>query len=398
MKAQFASGVSNSIDLEEALESVFFQIAQNFHSNETNLALLFTTGHFADSCVQISEWVNSKFSPNCFIGCTAGGIIGSDQEFEEQSALSLMVGFLPDCNLHPFHLTQQNVAGLSDPPIAKQILGASPEENPSFLLLPDPFSFQTTALLEKLDATYPTSPKLGGLASAGFQPGANRLYYNEETFLDGMVGLSMTGSMEILPIVSQGCRPIGHPMMITDIDKNVVKTLGNRPAFEVLQGVVSELSEEDQRLASTALLAGVVIDEYKSEFDRGDFLIRNLIGGDPENGYLVINDHVLPGQTIQFQVRDANTAEEELSLLLQGALGRLGSKRPLAAAVFNCNGRGLRLFANRNHDIELLQAAAEQIPSTGFFCAGEIGPVGGRTFIHGFTSCIGLFVSRESEI
>ena len=143
------------------------------------------------------------------------------------------------------------------------------------------------------------------------------------------------------------------------------------------------------------LLIGVVIDEYKTDFGRGDFLIRNLIGGDPENGYLVINDHVTPGQTIQFQVRDANTAEEELSLLLQHALGELGSKKPLAATVFNCNGRGLRLFPHRNHDIDMIQAAAEGIPSAGFFCAGEIGPVGGKTFIHGFTGSIGHFVPRD---
>ena len=385
------------MDLEEALDSVFFQIGQNFESSETDLALLFTTGHFADACVEVSERVNSEFSPKCFVGCTAGGIIGSDQEYEEQAAIALLVGSLPGCDLHPFHLTQQNLSGLGDPAIAKQVLGVDPEDRPSFVLLPDPFSFQTTTLLAKLDEIYPTAPKLGGLASAGFQPGANRLYYNEETHLDGMVGFSMTGSLELLPIVSQGCRPIGVPLMISDIEKNVVKTLGNRPAFEVLQEIVSELSEEDQRLASTALLAGVVIDEYKTEFDRGDFLIRNLIGGDPGNGYLVINDHLSPGQTIQFQVRDANTAEEELSLLLQRALGELGSKRPLAAAVFNCNGRGLRLFPRRNHDIEMIQATAQQIPSAGFFCAGEIGPVGGKTFIHGFTSSIGLFVPREGQ-
>lgn len=382
------------MNLEEALDSVFFQIDEKFDSPSTDFALLFTTGHYADDCVEISERINSKYSPKCFVGCTAGGIIGSDQEYEEQSALALLVGFLPGCHLYPFHLTQQNLAGLGDPAIAKKILGAGPEENPSFVLLPDPFSFQTTALLSKLDEVYPNSTKLGGLASAGFQPGANRFYFNEDTILDGMVGFSLTGDLEILPIVSQGCRPIGFPLMITDIEKNVIKTLGNRPAFEVLQEIVSDLPEEDQRLASTALLAGIVIDEYKTEFDSGDFLIRNLIGGDPERGFLVINDHVSPGQTLQFQVRDANTAEEELSLLLQRTLGELGSKRPLAAAVFNCNGRGLRLFPNRNHDIEMIQATAESIPSAGFFCAGEIGPVGGRTFIHGFTSSIGLFVPR----
>lgn len=395
MPPLFASGVANSMDLEDALESIFFQIGESMTHVPVDLAVVFTTGHYADDCIEISRRINARFSPGCLVGCTAGGVVGSDQEYEDQAAISLLVGSLPECRVHAFHLTQQNLSGIGDPAIASKVLGASPEEIPSFVLLPDPFSFQTTQLLDALDALYPTSPKVGGIASAGFQPGVNRLYLNEDTHLDGLVGFSLVGSHEILPVVSQGCRPIGFPLMITGVERNVIKTLGNRPAFESLQDIVSDLSEEDQRLASTALLVGLVIDEYKTEFERGDFLIRNLIGGDPERGFLVINDHVSAGQTLQFQVRDADTAEEDLSMLLQQTLGTLGSREPLAALVFNCNGRGLRLFPERNHDIDLVQAAADGIPAAGFFCAGEIGPVGGKTFIHGFTSSIGLFVPRE---
>ncbi|MCA9424948.1 MAG: FIST C-terminal domain-containing protein [Candidatus Omnitrophica bacterium] len=395
MSFQFASGVSNSMGVEDALDSVFFQIREGFSSEKADLAILFTTGHFADSCVDISRRINETFSPTCMVGCTAGGVIGSDQEYEDQAALALLVGNLPECQLNSFHLTHQNVSGIGDAAIAAEILGARPDEDPSFVLLPDPFSIQTGDLLSKLDSVYPGAPKLGGLASAGFQPGSNRLYLNEDTHMEGLVGFSLTGPLEILPVVSQGCRPIGRPLMVTDAERNVIKTLGNRSAFEVLQEIVSELSEEDQRLASTALLTGVVIDEYKTDFDQGDFLIRNLIGGDPERGYLVINDHISLGQTMQFQVRDANTAEEELSILLNHHLARLGIKKPVAAAVFNCNGRGLKLFPERNHDIDMIQTATGGIPSAGFFCAGEIGPVGGQTFIHGFTSSIGLFVPKQ---
>lgn len=395
MPIRFASGVSNALELREAMASIFAQIQAQLGDAPVDLAVLFTTDAYADACHEISRLIRDRLSPRNLIGCTGGGIIGVDQEYEDQAAISLLVGSLPDVQIHPFHLEQAEVEQIADDDDAAGIFGVSAEENPAFILLPDPFSLNAFGLLSMLDLHYPSSVKLGGMASGGFQPGCNRLYLNGNAFLSGVAGVAITGRVEVLPIVSQGCRSIGSPLLVTDGSDNVVRRLGNRPALETLQDLMADLPEADARLAQRALLMGIVIDEYKTEFRRGDFLIRNLLGADPGSGALIINDRITAGQTIQFQVRDARTADEDLHFLLDSHLGQIEGRIPAAAAVFNCNGRGMRLFSDRNHDISLIHASVgTKIPSAGFFCAGEIGPVGGRSFIHGFTSSIGLFLPK----
>jgi small ligand-binding sensory domain FIST len=397
MPLKFASGVSNSMVLEEALATVFAQVEEGLEGERPDLAVLFTTAAYADRCTDISEEISDRLAPRHLIGCTGGSIIGRDQEYEDQAAISLLAACLPNTNISSFYLTAQNMAGLGRADLAAQVLGVDPSEDPAFILLPDPFSIESQGFLNTLEKVYPGSVKLGGLASAGMHPGTNRLYHGTDTHLEGVVGIAFKGPLEVAPIVSQGCRPIGDPLLVTRAESNLIHTLGNRPALEVLQQVVADLDEEDRALAQTALLTGVVIDEYKGDFDRGDFLIRNLLGADPGTGVLAINDRVATGQTIQFQVRDAATAEEDLEMLLEKNLLNLKGRKPLGALVFSCNGRGMHLFAKRNHDLEMIHQTFGKIPTAGFFCAGEIGPIGGRTFIHGFTSSIGLFLPPRPD-
>jgi small ligand-binding sensory domain FIST len=395
---QFASAISNSLVLDEALNDLFTQIENQSLSQSIDLAILFTTDEYADDCTEISRRIRNRLNPNHMIGCTGGGIIGNSQEYEGQPAISLMVGALPGANLRSFYLTQEDLFTLLDEKEAHEKFGLTADDHPSFIVLPDPFSVNALSLLSTLDFHYPTSVKVGGLASGGFQPGCNRLYQDGNTYLSGLVGVVMGGDVELSPIVSQGCRPIGSPLLITDGQDNVIRCLGSRPAVEVVQETIAKLPEADRRLAQTALLVGVVIDEYKTDFLRGDFLIRNLIGVDPSNGYLIINDRVILGQTIQFQVRDARSATEDLSYLLAHNQALWGERQPAAAAIFNCNGRGIRMFPAHNHDIDLIHQSVGKIPAAGFFCAGEIGPIGNKSFIHGFTSSIGFFLPKESSV
>ncbi|GMV65050.1 MAG: hypothetical protein AMXMBFR75_08530 [Candidatus Hinthialibacteria bacterium] len=388
----FASGVSNSRDLDTALKSIYTQIEGAMGGYQTDLAIIFTTADYADDCQEISRRIRERYSPGVFLGCTGCGIIGGSQEYEEQPAISLLVGSLPGVEIAPFRLTQEDLQGITDIEDARRLFGVSPEDRPNFFLFPDPFSIHALNLLSILDRFYPSSVKLGGIASAGFQPESNRFYLNDETFTDGLVGMALQGDIEVAPIVSQGCRPIGSPFLVTDAEQNILRKLGNRPALEALQELFISLSEEDMNLAQTALLMGVVIDEYKTEFQRGDFLIRNLIGADPSKGSLVINDNVGIGQTIQFQVRDARSAAEDLEYLLSSRPESWNGRQPLAAFIFSCNGRGERLFSSPNHDISLIRKWTGVSPAAGFFCAGEIGPIGGKSFIHGFTSSIGFIL------
>ncbi|MCG3197781.1 MAG: hypothetical protein GHCLOJNM_02271 [bacterium] len=394
MALRFASGVSNALELDRALDSIFAQIEPAMEGVHPDLAILFTTDAYIDSCFEISRKIRERLSPRVLVGCTGGGIIGSDQEYEDQAAISLLVGALEGVNVRPIYLTQEDLEGLETDEDVITRFEVTPAENPSFFLLPDPFSINGYRLLSLLDRSYPASVKLGGMASAGFQPGSNRLYLNGNVYLSGAVGVSLTGAVEIAPLVSQGCRPIGAPLLVTAAEENAILQLGALPALEALQELVTSLPEADRRLAQRALLVGVVIDEYKNDFQRGDFLIRNLLGADPNSGMIVINDRVSVGQTIQFQVRDAASAAEDLECLLEASRGSWGNRDPVAAAVFNCNGRGLRLFPDRNHDISTIHGSMGPIPSAGFFCAGEIGPVGGKSFVHGFTSSIGFFLPK----
>jgi small ligand-binding sensory domain FIST len=237
-------------------------------------------------------------------------------------------------------------------------------------------------------------PLIGGLASGAQQPGENSLFFNEQVFKEGAVGVILTGDVELKTIVSQGCRPIGRPYIVTQAQENVILELAGMPPAHVLQQLFAGLSPGDRALAQRALLLGIVMDEKRQEFRRGDFLIRNLIGLDPETGAMAIGDQIRVGQTVQFQLRDAHTSREDLELLLKERAD--GAKRSGCAGglLFCCLGRGQDLYGEPNVDIRTIQSALGNLPIAGFFCSGEIGPIAGRNFIHGFTSSLGLFRPR----
>jgi small ligand-binding sensory domain FIST len=253
----------------------------------------------------------------------------------------------------------------------------------------DPFTTPLTDFLGLLDAHVPGVPLIGGMASSGRQPGQNILVRNDQVFSDGFVGLSLAGPVEIETVVSQGCRPIGSTLVITKAHENVIEQLGGRPALKALSETVESLDAADRALLSNGLLIGRAISEYRESFGPGDFLVRNLMGVDQNTGAIAVTDYVRVGQTVQFHVRDAATASEDLSLLL--ASQQSENARPAAGALlFSCNGRGTRMFDSPCHDISTARSAMPQTPVAGFFAAGELGPVGGKNFVHGHTASLAL--------
>jgi small ligand-binding sensory domain FIST len=255
------------------------------------------------------------------------------------------------------------------------------------LLLVDPFSFPGDTFLDELSERSPGVTVVGGLASAASNPGGTRLVLDGTIVQSGAVGVLFDGSVAVRTIVSQGCRPIGQPFIVTRAEGSLVLELGGRPAVERLQELAEAASEDDRELLRHGLHVGLVVDEHRAEFGRGDFLVRNLLGADPNSGALVIGEQVRVGQTVQFHVRDAAAADEDFQARLVDEAGEAG-------LVFTCTGRGRRMFGSPDHDAAAVQSLLGPIPLAGAFCAGEIGPIGGRSFVHTFTSGIVLFGTK----
>jgi small ligand-binding sensory domain FIST len=257
-------------------------------------------------------------------------------------------------------------------------------------LLGEPYSFPADWLLERLNEDRPGVPVLGGMASGGHAPGENRIIFNRQAPRQGAVGVMIHGPVRIRAVVSQGCRPSGRHYVITRAEQNIIQELGGRPPLAALEELFASLPPADQLLARQGLHVGRVINEYQDHFDRGDFLVRNCLGADRDTGALAIGDYVRAGQTVQFHVRDAATADEDLRALLAQAKHDGDAQ---AALLFTCNGRGRRLFDRPDHDAGLLAELLGAVPVAGFFAQGEMGPIGGKNFLHGFTASAALFSS-----
>lgn len=334
----------------------------------------------------------SEFGSGLVLGCTARSVIGGGHEVEHGPSLSLAAGLLPGVTLHPFHFDRGD--GPSEELLFERFGGAG--EKPHFLLLSDPFSFDVEPFLRRLDAAFPGACKIGGLASSGSAPGDNVLYVGSEVHREGVVGVALSGNVEVDAVVAQGCRPIGSPLFVTRAQENRIYELDGQPALAVLQDLHRTLSAEDQALARGSLFLGLEMKQSLSEYGHGDFLIRNLIGSERDSQALVVG--ALPGEraVVQFHLRDARTSADDLNARLERYVaGSPGDVR--GALLFSCLGRGAGLYGEPDHDSEALREHLGPVPVAGFFGNGEIGPVEGRTFVHGYTSAFALFRARSVQ-
>ena len=385
----FASGLSTA-STEAALLDVCSSVRKRL-AEAPDLVVLFFSVHHLENAEEIVKTVQERLSPRCLLGCVGDSIVGDEKEIERGPALSLWAAkWSRPVEMTPFHLVLERTSeGASLLGWPDALVEAQPKQS-AILLLGDPFTLPIDLFLAQVNESHPGLPVLGGMASGIRSAGQCRLLLNGQVCDQGGVGVLLQGDIGLRSIVSQGCRPIGKHMVVTKADENIIEGLGGKPPLSQLQQLWQELSREDQDLFQQGLHIGCVINEYQGEFQRGDFLVRNVLGLDRTSGSLAITDRVRVGQTIQFHVRDAATADEDLHALLQRDLqGR--ERPPSAALIFTCNGRGTRLFQQPHHDAGVLRKEAGPIPVAGFFAQGELGPIGGQNFIHGFTASIALF-------
>ena len=386
----FAAALSTAPQAGHALEEVCGQ-ARDRLPGEPDLAVLFFSAHHLETADVLSRTVRERLSPRRLLGCVGEAVIGTGREVEQGPALSLWLARWPrPVSADPFHLVLERTAdGPSLLGWPDALTGADPAQA-ALLLLGDPFTFPADLCLRQVNEASRGLRVLGGMASGIRGPGRCRLLLDGAVHDQGAVGVLLRGPVGLRPLVSQGCRPIGRPLVITRAQDNIILELGGRPPLEQLRELWQGLAPEDRELVRQGLHVGRVINEYQGEFHRGDFLVRNVLGLDQESGALAITDRVRVGQTVQFHVRDAETADEDLHELLQIDLSA-HEKRPGGALLFSCNGRGTRLFPQPHHDARAVRGEAGEIPLTGFFAQGELGPVGGQNFIHGFTASLVLF-------
>ncbi len=389
---QFSSAISHEIETEAAIDETLATLADQVKDAPVDLGFLFASSHHLKALSDLLPEVQKGLDTPTLIGCTGGGVIGDRREIEHRPALSLMAATLPGVSIKPFHVDQPMVEEMSETYWQEQLL-LTPDDNPAFILLPDPFTIDAQKLLDSFNETYPLSPVVGGLASGGQNANSTALFLNGDV-VHGAIGLGLSGDFSLRTVVSQGCRPIGDPQIITRCENQVIHELGGQPALEVIQALLESLPPADQRLARSALLMGRVIDEYKDHFERGDFLIRTLMGADPKSGAIAVGDVFRVGQTVQLHVRDASTAREDLHELMDSLEPELEGHPVRGALLFSCNGRGAHLYGEKDHDSRVISETTGEVPLAGFFCNGEIGPIGSTNFLHGFTASIGIFQDK----
>jgi small ligand-binding sensory domain FIST len=385
---QFLSRLTEALDQEQMLKDLTEGLSGSF-----DLGILFVAPWKPYDVQEIYGEISTKVSMKHFLCCTCAGIVGSEREIEGRPAASLLLARLPSVSVSPFYLNQVELEGLKDPEALYNFFEIYPNENPAFLVLPDPYAIDTNRFIKALNAAYKGSSVVGGLASAASGPQENILIMDGEVYQEGLMGIVLNGAVRVETVVSQGCRPFGGTFVVTKAKDNIIYELGGQQFYKVLEEVLKSGTEYDRHLAKEAIFVGIAISEQKQEFKRGDFLIRPIMALDPDNGAGAIGDYIQAGQTVQFHLRDAKTANEDLHELLKAQRDRT-EQPPQGALVFSCNGRGLGLFKEHNHDIRLIQQYLGPVPAAGFFCAGEIGPVGGTNFLHGFTNSMALFYAK----
>lgn len=360
-----------------------------------DLLLLFVSYTLADSFEAIVSMVRGALQPRNLLAVAAESILGADQEVERLPAVSALAITCPTATLHAFHLPEDEWAELltDDEVLTARMSPDNASELRAFVLFADPFTTPVVQLLEACSRRFPAAPVIGGMASGMQNTGDTRLALNDGIHSSGAVGVSFAGDIEVDCVVSQGCRPIGETFVITRCRQNIIEQLDGKPALAAIEEMITRLPLHDRQLLATGgLQIGRVIDQGKGSYGRGDFLIRSLIGVRRETGAILVGDMMKTGQTLQFHVRDAKTADEEMRLLLEGeTLLAPTSAQPAGALLITCNGRGTRLFDMPHHDISLARQVFGSIPIAGFFAAGELGPVGEKNFIHGHTAALAVF-------
>lgn len=381
----FSSALATDVDWRAAVRSAASRVRAGL-MGACDLAVVFVTELYPGlEPGAIASELRAELPCRFLIGCNSSGVISGDREVEMEPGVTVMGMTLPDVRITPFSLNPADAAA-AEPSRLLQSLDIYPTDRPKFLIFADPMTCDIERVVRLFNDAYPGSPVVGGLASGLAIGRPNWLLLGDDAMTQGAAGVALSGPLEFDIVVAQGCRPIGMPLTVTKAEGHILYELGGKPPLDVLREVIRALSPEDQELARQSLFAGVVMNEYRPEFRRGDFLIRNLMGYDAETGALMVGANLHVGQTLQFQLRDARTSDEDLRAHLADLEPDVGRTR--GALLISCCGRGRGLYGQPHHDSSVVQALRGPVPLAGFFANGEIGPVGQTNYIHGYTSSL----------
>jgi small ligand-binding sensory domain FIST len=361
-----------------------------------SFGLVFLAPKFFPNAASVLEIIRVHAQVPLLVGCSSTSLIVGDKEIEDDPGLVLGLYALPGATLQAFHFSQEQVEEANGPGYWHLETGVKSDQCNGWLAFVDPFHLDCEAWLQAWNEAYPGRPILGGLASGDPTEQRTQVYLNGEVYEAGGVALAVGDNVQLASVISQGCTPIGETWTITKVERNLILEIGNRPAYQVLVDTFNRLSKGEQRLASGNIYIGLVVNEYLEEFHRGDFLIRNLLGADPRSGILAVGALPRCGQTMQFQRRDAAAATDDMLVLLKRNREQLSGTTIYGGCLCSCSGRGRRLFGHPNHDAQLVRQHLGAVALTGFYCNGEIGPVGSRNFLHGYTASLALFVKKKT--
>ncbi|MBN2508179.1 MAG: FIST C-terminal domain-containing protein [Verrucomicrobia bacterium] len=380
---------------EARLQAWAESLRSRLPASQVALGLVFMTPHYFPHASQVLELLRVHARIPLLLGCSGCSLVVDDQELED--AMGLVVGLydLPGAVLKPFAFNQSHVEDARSPEDWHRLTGLEPGEVSGWLVFADPFRMDCERWLQHWNAAYDGLPVVGGLASGNPGEHQTQVYLNGQANDEGAVAVAFGGGVDLLSVLSQGCTPIGQTWTITRAERNFIHEIARRPAYQVLLDTYNSLPATDQQKARGNLFVGLVTNEYQEEFHRGDFLIRNLIGADPTSGSLAVGAVPRIGQTIQFQWRDAAASTEDMTALLERARRRVAGRTVYGGCLCCCNGRGQRLFGVPHHDARQIQQQLGPLGLTGFFCSGEIGPVGDHNFLHGYTASLALFVGNH---
>ncbi len=379
---------------EAGLQAWAEELRRQLTAPRVSLGLVFMAPRFFEHASQVLEILRVHARIPLLVGCSSQGLIAGGNEIEEQAGLALALYALPGAELKACYFTHDQIGQASAPDYWPARTGVAAHQTNGWLAFIDPFHVDSEAWLQSWNEAYVSQPVFGGLASGDSGEQRTQVYLNGDVFEEGGVALSVGGEVKLAGVISQGCTPIGETWTLTKVDQNVIHEIGNRPAYEVLAETFGTLSPQQQSRARGNLFLGLVVNEYLEEFHRGDFLIRNLLGADPRTGSIAVGALPRLGQTVQFQRRDVVAATEDMEELLDISRRELGGNIVYGGCLCCCNGRGRNFFGGPDHDAQRVQQRFGPTGVAGFFCNGEIGPIGSKNFLHGYTASLALFVQK----
>ncbi len=384
----WASAVSERVDTRAAVEEAALVLLAG-SSRPPDLVIVFVSVHHASRYSQLGEWVRAALGDAHFVGASAAGVIGDGRELEGREALSLTAAWLPGTQIHTTHLAQ--LPSDDSPDAWSRSIGVPRASSPCFLVLADPFNCDTDRLLRALDATYPRAKTVGGQASGVVSERSTALFHGTKLLRGGALIVALEGALELNTVVAQGCRPVGDPLIVTRSRGNVIQEFNAGKPADVLRALHARLDARDLALFDSSLFLGVEMVDKRGSYGAGDFLVRNILGVDRESGAMATDARLGEYQVVQFHMRDCDAAAQDVVQRLREFAGSDAASRVRGALLFSCVGRGERLFGTANHDSDAFRKRVAPVSLSGFFCNGEIGPVAGKTFVHGYTSVFALF-------